>query len=307
MVVAFWTILREIILPIALLTGIGFVLQRKFQLDMYTLAKLNLYFIVPGIMFINLYETTFSLEVFVYVFLFFVLSTTLLYAVAALAARLFRLNRVKSRVTINGALLQNSGNYGIPVNNLVFHGDPFGASIQIWIMTLQNMFTFTYGVFVMQKKPAGFGQVLLQYVKMPVFFALVLGLGFNLGNVALPNFVLIPIRYIGDAMVAVALFTLGAQVANLKWNWKIPMIYLSTGIRLIVSPIIAYIIVVALQLEGILAQSLLISSAMPTSVNSAILSQEYNYEPELAAQVVTVSTCVSVLTVTLVIYFAQQL
>lgn len=305
--VAIWTILREIIVPIVLLISIGFILQRKFQLDMYTLAKMNLYFVVPGIIFVNLYETAFSFEVFFYVLFFFVLSTALLYAVTVLASRLFRLSPVKRRVTINGVLLYNSGNYGIPVNNLVFQGDPFGGSIQVWVLTLQNLFTFTYGIFVMQKTRVGFGQVLLQYIRMPVFFALALGLGLNLGQVELPNYLLTPIRYIGNAMIAVALFTLGAQVANLKWNWKQPFVYLSTVIRLIISPVIAFLIILVFQLEDILAQSLLIASAMPTSVNSAILSQEYNHEPELAARIVTLSTCVSALTVTAVIYFAQQL
>ncbi len=36
----------------------------------------------------------------------------------------------------------NSGNYGIPVNDLVFRSDPFVMSIQVIMFTLQTYFCF---------------------------------------------------------------------------------------------------------------------------------------------------------------------
>ena len=61
---AFITIMLDIILPVFVLIGIGAALQRKFSLDLYTLAKINIYFLVPGIIFVKLYEAKLSWDVF---------------------------------------------------------------------------------------------------------------------------------------------------------------------------------------------------------------------------------------------------
>ncbi len=57
-------------------------------------------------------------------------------------------------------------------------------------------------------------------------------------------------------------------------------------VRLIVGPVIALVIIKLMGLEGIIAQALFITSAMPTSVNSSVIAQEYDNYPELAAELV---------------------
>ena len=47
---------------------------------------------------------------------------------------------------------------------------------------------------------------------------------------------------------------------------------------------------------GMTAQALLIASAMPTSVNSAVIAEEYKNYPDFAAQVVLFSTIISAFT-----------
>lgn len=64
-------ILKDIILPIFMLLMIGFIIQRKFSLDVQTLARLNIYFLVPGFIFVRLYETTFDIAIFLKIFGFF--------------------------------------------------------------------------------------------------------------------------------------------------------------------------------------------------------------------------------------------
>jgi malate permease and related proteins len=73
------------------------------------------------------------------------------------------------------------------------------------------------------------------------------------------------------------------------------------------SPIIAFMIIVTLDLEGTLAQALLIASSFPTSRNSALFALEYGNHSEYAAQVVLMSTLLSSITVTIVEYVAKIL
>ncbi len=46
---------------------------------------------------------------------------------------------------------------------------------------------------------------------------------------------------------------------------------------------------------------------MPTSVNSSVIAQEYDNHPELAAELVFLSTLLSAITVVIVIYMSKIL
>ncbi|MDN6751190.1 MAG: AEC family transporter, partial [Staphylococcus equorum] len=107
--------------------------------------------------------------------------------------------------------------------------------------------------------------------------------------------------------IAVALLLLGAQIANIKFSFKWSISYIYIIVRLVIGPLIALVIIKLLGLEGVIAQTLFIASAMPTSVNSSVIAQEYDNHPELAAQLVFLSTLLSAVTVVIVIYFSRIL
>ncbi len=46
-------ILQSVLLPIFIMIVLGFILQKKFTLDLKTLAKLNIYVFVPGFILIK--------------------------------------------------------------------------------------------------------------------------------------------------------------------------------------------------------------------------------------------------------------
>lgn len=285
--------------------SLGFFIQRKFQLDLQTLARLNIYFLVPGFIFVNLYRHEFSGAIFFQILLFFILFVIILLIIATIIARIIGLDEGRKTVFTNSAIFYNSGNYGVPVNDLVFKGDPFAMSIQVIILTFQNIFLFSYGIFSLQSMRMSKLQAALGYFKMPVLYAMIFGVLLNIFNVPVPEFIWVPANYIADAMIALALFTLGAQVSQIKIMSSLSTVYLSLIVRLIGGPIIAFVIILVFQLDGIIAQALLISSAMPTSVNSSVIAQEYKNHPHLAAQIVLFSTLFSAFTVTIVIYFAR--
>src|SRR5699024_8272119 len=207
----------------------------------------------------------------------------------------------------NSIVFYNSGNYGVPVNDLVFKSDPFAMSVQVIVLTMQNIFLFSYGIFSLRQADIGKIRALLGYFKMTVLYAMLAGILLNVFAVPIPGFIWIPANYIANAMVAIALLTLGAQVAELKIAKQLTSVYVSATIRLIISPFVALGIIYTFGLSGVLAQALFISSAMPTSVNSAVIAQEYNNHPQLAAQMVLFSTLVSTFTVTIIIYLSRIL
>ncbi|GIP65510.1 transporter [Virgibacillus pantothenticus] len=303
----FLIILKDVILPVFMIMGIGFFLQRKFDLDLQTLARLNIYFLVPGFIFVKLYDTTFSGQLLLQILVFFILLIVILYIIATITTRLIGFDKGKATTFSNSILFFNSGNYGVPVNDLVFKSDPLAMSIQVIILTFQNILLFSYGIFSLQSIQIGKLRALLSYFKMPVLYAMLAGILLNITEVSIPSFVWVPANYIADAMVAMALLTLGAQVAQLRLSAVLPTVYVSLALRLVLGPLVALGIIFLLQMDGLVAQALFIASAMPTAVNSSVIAQEYNNHPTFAAQIVLFSTVFSTITVTAVIYFSRLL
>lgn len=302
-----FTIIKDIILPVFIIMAIGFLLQRKFNLDVQSLARLNIYVFVPGFIFVKLYEAQFTASLFVHVFSFFILYIVFLFIVSFIAAKLLGFTDGKKVTFTNSIVFFNSGNYGVPVNDLVFKSDSYAMSIQVIVLTLQNIFIFSYGIFSMQSVDRGRIKALAGYFKMPVLYAMVAGIVFNVLDITIPQFLSVPVHYVSDALISIALLTLGAQVAKLKLTSGLSQVYSSLIIRLLIGPLIALGMIYSFGISGITAQALFIASAMPTSVNSAVIAVEYNKHPDFAAQIVLFSTLMSTITVTLIIYLARIL
>ncbi|MGG6314540.1 AEC family transporter [Paenibacillus macerans] len=296
-------IILEVVLPIFVLIGLGALMQRAFKLDLYTLAKINFYYVTPAVVFLSMYESEMSAELLGSVTGFYILYVLLLYGVSWLAGRRLKFGPGMRAAFTNSLILDNSGNYGLPINQLAFKGDPLAASVQALVMTFQSLVTFTYGVMSVQRAKSGgtLKAALVGFLKMPVPYALVLGMALHVLDLPLPYFVSKPLGYIADSMVAIALLTLGAQIVKYPLRLDRLDVYASVALRLLIGPAIGFALILLLDLKGIPAQALLIASGMPTGVNSTILAEEYDNEPDFASQTVLISTLLNIITITALI------
>ncbi|WP_339323724.1 AEC family transporter [Paenibacillus sp. FSL W8-0194] len=302
------TILLEVVLPVFVLIAFGSLMQRLFQLDLYTLSKINFYFITPAAVFMSMYHSDMSGELLGTVVMFYALYVFILWLLGTVAGRLFKFESSMKAAFNNSIMLDNSGNYGMPINALVFKGDMLASSMQALIMSLQSLLTFTYGVIAIQgaKMKGNYRSMLIGFLKMPVPYALVLGLLLHVLQAPLPLFVSQPLTYAQQSMVAIALLTLGAQIVKYPLKLYRLDVYVSMFLKLIIGPAIGCALVFALGLKGIPAQALLIASGMPTGVNTSILAEEYRNEPDFAAQTVLLSTLFNVVTITGLISLAKM-
>jgi predicted permease len=130
----------------------------------------------------------------------------------------------------------------------------------------------------------------------------------NFWNIGLPITFRIPIEYLANAFISIALITLGAQLAQIELKTIFnKVIFTSTVGRLVIGPTLALGLILLMGFDGVVAQSLFIASAFPTSRNSSTLALEYDVEANLAAQIVLFSTIMSCITVTIVIYISTIL
>jgi predicted permease len=272
---------------------------------MGTLSKLNNYYLMPAVCFVNIYESKISGNTLMYIVSFLGLQTLFLICVSEGISKLFKFENGLSATFKNSVVLINSGNFGLPVSQLVFQHNPLGLSIQIVVLIFQNLLTYTYGIFNSVSVDRKGSQAIKIFLKNPVFYAFLLGLILQATSIKIPEFVWAPIENTSNAFLAVALLTLGAQSAFIKFHrFSAPLVLTILG-RLVLAPFIAFITISILSLEGTIAQALFIASSFPTSRNSSLFALEYGNHPEYAAQAVLITTLCSMITVTTVVYISK--
>ncbi|MCD9021445.1 AEC family transporter [Cohnella silvisoli] len=304
----FMHILWNNVLPLSIIIGLGILLHRIFNLDILTLSKLNFYLFSPAIMFELLYGTAISLQLFGQVLLFFIVFMLAQYALLEVVVRLRKYDGGKRAAMRNSVLFYNSANYGIPINQLAFAGNAYTLSVQIIIMMMQSLVPNTYGIYSVNAHKANWREIRKVILSMPVIYVIPIAFLLRGYHVPLPGFLTISIGYLSNAFIGTALFTLGVQLGTMKGtiSRKLALdVGIASALRLLVGPLLAWGVVLLLDLHGMMAAALIVSSAVPTSLSSVLLAVEFDNERDFASQTVLVTTALSIVTVTGVIYLLR--
>ncbi|MDA2382820.1 AEC family transporter [Bacillus cereus] len=300
-------IILDVILPILILMLIGAILQRKFQFNLKQLSTLITYCLMPAAVFVNIYDISIEISLLLQIIYYLMLYSLSLIIVSHFISKTLKLEKGESAALKNSISLMNSGNYGLPVSQLIFSHNPVGVSIQIFIVIFQNLLTYSYGIYNLLSATKTIGGIIQSFLRLPVFHALVLGVLFQSFKIQIPNSILLPLNQLANGFVAIALILLGAQLSNIKLNFFHRVITWALIGRLLMGPLLALAVIYILNIDGIVAQSLFIASSFPTSRNTSTIAMEYQIEPELHAQIVLFSTLFSIITVTVVIYLSYIL
>lgn len=315
---AFLFILTNNIIPIFILILVGYMLSRKFELNILTLTKLNFYIFVPSFTFLNLYTTKIPLEmlkVLAVVFLVMVIN----YLIATIISKIRGYRDGYKNAFSNSLMFYNSGNIGVPLITLVFSSFPFiigdktpylsiALTVQIVVLVFQNITTNTIGFVNAGRARYHWKDSVLLVLKMPAVYSIPLALILKLVNYDMTTLFFWPaVKYASDALVPIALITLGVQLSKTSFVFKNKEVYLSVAIRLLGGPLIALLLIFLFRLDGVIAQTIMISSSAPTAVNTALIAVETDNCPDFASQVVMTSTLFCAITLVFVIYIARLL
>lgn len=301
----FLHILVNNVLPLTIMMILGIILQKAFSLDIRTLSKLSFYLFTPAIIFKLLYTTEISAQLIGQVLLFFFLFMAAQYIVLEIVIRLKGYKGGMKAAMRNSVLFYNSANYGIPLNQLAFAGNTYTLSVQILIMMMQSLVPNTYGIYAVNAHRAKLRDIWRTIASMPVIYVIPVAFALRGWNVPIPDFIYTPLDYVANAFIGTALLTLGVQLGSMSWKISKRLavdIGISVVLRLVGGPLLAWLIVWLLGLPELMGAALIVSSAVPTALNSVLLAVEFDNEPEFASQAVFVSTLFSIVTVTVVIY-----
>lgn len=290
----------NVMLPVLLIFGFGYGIQKWKKIDVTSVSTVALYVLIPCLVFNTIYKanldkTYFQMIVFSFILLSVLVMINKIYT---------RLKKHSSSIE-NGLILStafmNSGNYGAPI--ILFAYGEKAFTLAVTFMVLQQIIMNFFGVYYAAKGKDGMKVAIKSVFEMPPTYALIAALLLNLSNVTVPENLLSVIELIGNAAIPIVMIVLGMQLANLRYG-QFKWAEISYGIttRMVISPIIAYIITIfIMDLDPLLRNVLIVSSAMPSAATTVLFALQYKTEPELVSSITLVSTLVSVLSLTLLL------
>ncbi|MBB6215405.1 hypothetical protein HNQ80_001494 [Anaerosolibacter carboniphilus] len=312
----FLHILSYNVVPIFTMIILGFVLGKKFDLNIFTLSKLNFYLFVPGFIFFNLYTSNLDrsmLKILLFSILYMVTNDLL----SRIISKIRRYDVSMTNAFKNSIMFNNTGNIGLSLVTLIFGSAPYiingqkpylseALAAQIIVLVFMNVTMNTLGFYNAGSAKMKLKDSIRQIFSMPSIYVIPLALllkYLDFDVTATPLWA--AIGYLKDGLVAMALLTLGVQLSKTKFDFRNKDVHISVFTRLIIGPILAFVFIHLFGFSSVTAQTLLISYSVPTAVNTALIAVECDNNKDFASQVVVVSTVFSSITLTLAIFIAR--
>lgn len=294
----FLDIFLSVCLPILVLAGCGWGMDRIFNLDLKTLVKLNIYLFVPAFILTKLSSSNLENEIGLAVVGFTIAVILAMGAISWIVSAATGIAPAQRYSMKLSTMIYNCGNWGIPLMILAF--GEMGGVIQVFVLATMNVTSFSLGIFLANAGNEEKKGWLLPILKQPSPWAVVLALTLRQFGNPLEDvtFVWVPLSYLADALIAFALITLGIQLSKTKPPGVRGPLGHALLIRLIGGPAVAVLFTWWFGFEGPIAAILILGAAAPTAVNTALIAHEFNADSRFAAAAVFYSTLAASLVVT---------
>lgn len=291
-----------ILLPIFFVFFVGYASQRFLKLDTGMISKFALYVLMPFLVFQTFYQNDISLSHLKLIMYLIMLCGLLLFIIIIISFLFGYSVKERAGLMLSSAFM-NNGNYGTPL--ILFLFGEKGLEIAIILMVIQQFIMSTLGIYIAAKggtESEGVLKAIRSIKKMPMVYAALIGTCFNLFDIPIGK-LSEGINLIAEAAIPAVMVTLGMNLANIvisKIEWN--KLFISLVTKLLLSPIIAFLITILLPVDELTRQIMIILAATPTAANTTLFALQFNVEPQNVSSATLMSTLASMITVPFVIY-----
>ena len=290
--------LFEVLFPVFFIVGIGYLLGKKSpNLDTSFITNYAANFGTPALVIFAVLSSGVTYSIFAEYFIYSLIAIILF----AIIGILFLIPMKKDFIReLPPFILPNTGNMGIPI--CLFAYGPLGMGVAAAISSVVILLHFTLNVFLANKK---FDIKII--IKSPSFYAILFAVLFLYFEIETPTFVLNTVMLLAYGMIVLILISLGVALTKLKvFSFKSSVIS-SIG-RVIIGPIIGFILIKIFNLSGFAAGVLLIQSSMPSAILTYLIASMYSPKEivDNIASMIVVSTLMSLVTVPITVFIALK-
>lgn len=298
----FVTALTFIVLPIALVVGVAYILARtRLITESRPLARVSLYFFSPALAFQSLAHSNVDASDFVSILVFTLGMAILMGALGLGLTRILRFDRVTTSAFLLSILFVNAGNYGIPFNQFAFGNEGVARAAVYFVGN--SVLANTLAVYIASSGHSNVRASLVAVARMPLAYAGVLGLLFNVMHWSTPEPLTRALDLAAAAALPVMLVNLGLELARARledYDWRV---FLATGLKLLVTPVVALGLAAVMGLQGLTRSVAVLEASMPTAVMASLIAFEFDARSEFVTSVIFLTTLGSTVTLTLLLLY----
>jgi len=284
-------VLTDVLLPIFLIFGVGFLLGKKKNPEPRPIAHVSIFVLLPSLVFISFVERD-VLESLTVTGVYIVVFTSIMYVLSVAVCRILKFSRELESGFLLAVLFTNSGNYGVPLCTFAFGEE--GMVNALAYMMYGSVIMYTLAVFIACRGKLNVGESFTNIFRIPLIYAVVLAILCSYFAVDVPSFISAPVGLLGSAAIPVAMVLLGIQLARTSMHREYKPLLLANVLRLCLSPFVGIALTHVMGVEGLLRSVLILESSMPTAINSALIAIEFDAEPGFVSSTVFVSTILSI-------------
>ena len=290
--------LIDVLFPVFFIIGIGYYIGKKDP-------KFNTKFITnfagtigtPAMIFYTITTTGVTLQIFTEYFIYAVI----ILSTFAIVGFIFLLLLKKDPITeLPPMFLPNTGNMGVPI--CLFAYGTAGLGVASAIASVIILFHFTIGILLASKKFS-----LSVLVKNGPIYGIIASVIFLYFDLDVPGYLENTTFLLTYTTIFLVLMALGVALTRLQVvSWSHSVILGS--VRVILGPIIGFLLIRFLDLSGFMAGVLLIQSAMPSAVLTYLVGSMYSKKRAVdnIASVIVSSTLMSFITIPIVVYLSLK-
>ena len=195
--------------------------------------------------------------------------------------------------------MMNTAFVGYPIVLGVFGNEGFLHAI-FYDMAVAILFVI-YGVVLSSVFGGNRRDVLVSGLLFVPLWAIVFGVLFNFFNVPLGYVFENVLTYLGNSTIPLIMLSLGLTISVKDLRSYLSDTVFISVVRLIVAPLILFVILSSLNFDGLMLQVSVLEAAMPTAMNALVLAITYDLDVELVSSVVFITTILCLFTLPLII------
>jgi len=293
------------VITLFLMMGVGFFLAKRGRLSGETLSQLSylLLFVVAPCIVIEQFQIEASEEMIrsLIIATFALGSYYLLFL--PLSQLLFRKQPQDTRVCLRfGSVYGNVGFMGLPLLLSVFGEEAliYGAVSLVAFAVAQ----WTHGVSIM-----GGGCSVKKVILNPGIIGIAIGLTFFITGFKLPVMLGSAVSFIGSINTPIAMVVIGGQMAGVDFitTFTKAKLYSVALVKLLIIPGVTALVLLPFNLPPLIYSVCVVLSAAPSGAVTSIFALQFGRDTDTAAQLVTLSTLLSVITLPLWVVAAEIL
>ena len=287
----------EVIFPVFFVIGVGYYLGKKNpKIDTNFITNFAGNIGTPAMIFYTVTTTGITLSIFIHYFFY---ALVMIGGFAVLGLLILLLLKKDLSMELPPLILPNTGNMGVPI--CLFAYGTAGLGVASAVASVIILFHFTLGVFLAKKS---FSMDVV--IKSPPVYAIIISVLFLYYQIETPLFLENTTFLLTYATIFLVLMSLGIALTRLKFSLKDSVII--SICRVILGPLIAFLVIYYFNLSGYAAGVLLIQGAMPSAILNYLVGAIYSPKKivDSIASTIVVSTLMSFITIPIVVFFALK-